>query len=265
MAYLTIEDKEMFREEGYIVKKGLVGPELMAKARNVIWDNLDVDRNDSSTWIAAGKAGAQGMGEHPEFHALIYDTPLFDIAEELAGKDRLAPLHASTASANFRFPQLEEWQGPKGVHLDGHGIGGGVVNNWTVGISLYLNDVIPEGGGTCVWPGTHIQMAEYFRTHSRMSLSRTFYQLPIHAGEFCHVKEITNLDAEAYQEVSGPAGTVMYWHRHLLHSASMNCSADIRMAIITRFRWTTWEDLKFEEPDDMWEYWEGMKELESAG
>ncbi len=50
----------------------------------------------------------------------------------------------------------------------------------------------------------------------------------------------------------------MIWHSHLVHSASMNCSDEIRMAIITRFRWTNWDDLKFEDPDDMWEYWEGM-------
>jgi len=259
MAYLTTEDKEIFREEGYIVKQGLVAPELMEIARNVIWNNLDVDRDDPSTWIAAGKEGSQGMGGLPEFHALIYDTPLFDVAEELAGKGRLAPLHGPITSANLRFPQEGEWEGPKGVHLDGNGVGGGIVNNWTVGISLYLNDVIPQGGGTCVWPETHKVMAEYFKTHSRLSLSRSFYALPIHAGEFRHVRAISNLDDEAYKEISGPAGTVMFWHSHLLHSASMNCSRDIRMAIITRFRWTNWEDLKFEDPDDMWEYWEGVE------
>jgi len=79
MAYLTAEDKEMFREEGYMVKHDVVAPELMETARNVIWDNLDVDRNDPSTWIQGGKEGSQGMGGQSDFHALIYDSPLFTI------------------------------------------------------------------------------------------------------------------------------------------------------------------------------------------
>ena len=31
--------------------------------------------------------------------------------------------------------------------MDGHGLGSGVVNNWTVGITLYLNDVKAPGRG----------------------------------------------------------------------------------------------------------------------
>ena len=66
-------------------------------------------------------------------------------------------------------------------------------------------------------------------------------------------------DVVAPQQMeAGRAGTAMIWHSHLVHSASVNCSDEIRMAIITRFRWTNWDDLKFEDPDDMWEYWEGM-------
>lgn len=258
MAYLTADDKEAFREKGYVIKRDVVTPEQMEAARDVIWDHLPVDRNDPSTWV--GKEGSQGMDGHAAFHALVYDSPLYSMVEELAGKGRLAPLHPPVTSANLRFPQGGEWEEPRGNHMDGHGLGSGVVNNWTVGITLYLNDVKPQGGGTCVWPGTHKHMADYFKTHSRVSLGKKFYDLPIYEGEPRSTRplEILDWDEEDYEEISGPAGSAMLWHSHLIHSASMNCSDEIRMAIITRFRWTNWDDLKFEDPDDMWAYWEGM-------
>ena len=46
MAYLTVDDKEVFREKGYVIKRDVVAPEQMEAARDVIWDHLPVDRND---------------------------------------------------------------------------------------------------------------------------------------------------------------------------------------------------------------------------
>ena len=99
MAYLTVDDKEVFREKGYVIKRDVVTLEQMAAARDVIWDHLPVDRNDPSTWV--GKEGSQGMDGHAAFHALIYDSPLYSMVEELAGKGRLAPLHPPITSAEF--------------------------------------------------------------------------------------------------------------------------------------------------------------------
>ena len=44
MAYLTVDDKEAFREKGYVIKRDVVTPEQMEAARDVIWDHLPVDR-----------------------------------------------------------------------------------------------------------------------------------------------------------------------------------------------------------------------------
>lgn len=260
MTHITAKDKAAFREKGYVIKHNAVTVEQIEDARNVIWDRLDADRNDPTTWIQGGKEGSQGMDGHAALHALIYESPLYNMVEALCGKGRLAPLHPQITSTNLRFPHTGEWTGPKGPHMDGHGLGSGIVNNWTVGITLYLNDVKPHGGGTCIWPGTHKHMADYFKTHARVSLSKPFYDLPIYNGAPRSTKplEILGWDESAYEEIHGPAGTAMIWHSHLIHSASMNCNDEIRMAIITRFRWTNWDDLKFEDPGDMWEYWEGM-------
>ena len=256
--HLTASEKETFRQQGYIVKHDTVTLKQLETARDAVWAHLEGDRDDPSTWT--GQDGTQGMGRQPAFEALIYDSPLYGMVEDLAGQGRLAPLHEFITSANFRFPTDNQWLPPTSSHMDGHNIGGGIVNNWTVGITLYLNDVEPQGGGTCVWPGTHQQMADYFKSHSRVSLSRAFYNLPVYRGEPRSTKALELLGGNEadYQEITGPAGMAIIWHSHLIHSASVNCRLDIRMATITRFRWTDWNDLKFEDPDDMWEYWSGL-------
>ena len=45
MAYLTGDDKEVFREKGYVIKRDVVTPEQMEAARDVIWGHLPVDRD----------------------------------------------------------------------------------------------------------------------------------------------------------------------------------------------------------------------------
>ncbi|MDE2955165.1 MAG: phytanoyl-CoA dioxygenase family protein, partial [Gemmatimonadota bacterium] len=120
---------------------------------------------------------------------------------------------------------------------------------------VYLCDIKPRSGGFCVWPGTHAKMADYFRSHSLLSVNRQFLDpnappSQIHMG--------TIIDLPDPMEITGPAGTVIFWHGLMVHSASKNCSRNIRMGLFTRFKWKNWNDLQFETPDDMWEYWEGL-------
>ena len=44
-----------------------------------------------------------------------------------------------------------------------------------------------------------------------------------------------------------------------MHNASKYCQTEIRMATVSRLGWKNTEDIKFETPDDIWEYWEGLK------
>ena len=44
MAYLTAEDKAFFKENGYLVVRGAVEPEVVEAALDRIWESLDEDR-----------------------------------------------------------------------------------------------------------------------------------------------------------------------------------------------------------------------------
>ena len=54
MAYLTAEDKAFFKENGYLVVRGAVEPEVVETALDRIWESLDEDRNDPESWIRKG-------------------------------------------------------------------------------------------------------------------------------------------------------------------------------------------------------------------
>ena len=261
MALLTNEEKDTFQQNGYLLKHGMVSEGLIARAVEAIWNRIDADKEDASTWVRGGKEGSQGdVSNDADIQCLMYDSPLFEMLEELTASGRLVALHPKDTSVNLRYPTgEEEWTSPGGSHVDGHGFPNLSINNWTVAVTLYLNDVKPQAGGTCVWPGSHKLLAEHFKTHSRLSLSRALYTLPIYDGEPRSTRPTELFELGDYEEISGAAGTAMIWHSHLVHSASMNCGDEIRMAAISRFRWANWNDLRFEDPDDMWAFWEGLK------
>jgi len=46
-----------------------------------------------------------------------------------------------------------------------------------------------------------------------------------------------------------------------LHTASMNCRTDIRMAIVNRFAFNNLSDILFDLPFDLWDHWEGLRDI----
>jgi len=57
MPYFTIEDKQFFEKNGYIIKYNTVPDQLIQRAIDVIWEHIDADHNDPETWINAGQTG----------------------------------------------------------------------------------------------------------------------------------------------------------------------------------------------------------------
>ena len=60
-------------------------------------------------------------------------------------------------------------------------------------------------------------------------------------------------------EVTGPPGTVCFWHGQLVHTGSQTYGKEIRMALISRLRRIDNDDILFESPDDIWEYYEWIE------
>ena len=89
MPYFTDGEKEHFKEQGYVVKQDVVSMDLIDKAVDVLWTEIEADRYDPQTWINAGPKGNLKCGNHPDVKATLSETPIKDMCEELAGKDTL--------------------------------------------------------------------------------------------------------------------------------------------------------------------------------
>ncbi|NKB69712.1 MAG: hypothetical protein GKR89_21795 [Candidatus Latescibacteria bacterium] len=246
MPHLSAEDKELFKEHGYLVRQDVLSRDQIEAAQDALWEGIEADRTDQATWIGAGPR-VPVRSNHPAIRATLHESPAFAMAEELVGKDRL---NQGGPGPHLNFPTgSDDWTLPTGGHLDGYytptnGVAEGTVGCFQVGVTIYVEDIEPQGGGFTLWPGSHQKAAEYFKTHSLLSLQGGGSR-----GAF---------DPGQGREITGPAGTVCFWHGQMTHSGSKNCGRNIRMALIARLARKDVDDIRFESPDDMWEYWEGI-------
>jgi hypothetical protein len=247
MPHLSDEDKSFFKANGYLVKNDTLSQEQIDAAQDALWSGIEADREDPDTWVNAGPM-APVPGSHPAIRATMFDTPIFEMAEELVGKGLL---NQGGPGANLRYPSGEdEWSPPPHGHLDGYytptnGVPEGTVGRFSIATTIYVDEVVHRGGGFTVWPGSHIKAADYFKDHSLLSIQGG-------VGE----------DIGDCKEITGPAGTVCFWHGRMFHTGSPNSSERIRMALIARLSLKDMSDILFEEPDDIWEYYPAMHEVE---
>ena len=246
--FFTTEEKSSFKENGYVVKNDVIPSDLRERAIDVLWDVIEADRNDPQTWIDAGPRGNLSCSDHPDIEATVHQTPVFEMAEELAGKGRLGPRRGGPLCKMVYPTGHENWEPPQG-HLDGY-IVDGVGGTFTIGVTMNIVDIEPNGGGFTCWKGSHEKLAEYFRSHSLLN------------GWHINRREVAHLAGlDDRYEHAAPAGSVVFWHHYMLHSASMNCRRDIRMAFVTRFSFKNLNDIMFDLPYDLWGPWEGLNDV----
>lgn len=244
MAHLMPQDKAFFKEHGYLIVRGALTQDAIDAALDKVWESLEEDRNDPVSWIRKGYRTAP-IGGEDVIRGTLYGNNVYAMAEELVGEGKLNTGGGAGPHINFPDPD-KEWREPMG-HLDGYhtptnGVPKGVVGSFTLGATLYLEKVEKQGGGFTIWPGSHRVWAEYFRYHDLDSLP---------GG-------IAPFDLGPSHEFTGEAGDVCFWHHQMSHTAGPNCGRRVRIALIGRYRRKDLDEIKFETPDDMWKYWEGI-------
>ena len=249
---LSTSEADFFCENGYFIRHDAVPSTLINRAVDGLWSGIHADRNDPTTWIDAEPKQPQSS-DPQSLDDIVYTTGLFDTIEAMAGKNRLNPTAPPTPL--LRYPSgSSDWPSPSGGHVDGYGQQDGTVSGFTVAVAVYLNDIQPQSGGFCVWPGTHTRIGDYLRSHSLLSVNKR-YQETNGKESGGQVRMSTIIDMPPPLDITAPAGTAIFWHGRIVHSASKNRGRDIRMGLFTRYRWTDWPLLQFETPDDPWEHW----------
>jgi hypothetical protein len=253
---LNNKDIVFFRDNGYLIKRKVLNTELMAQARDRLWEGAppQLDRHNPSTWVgpflepSEDKTNAQKNyrwnyrqpGNEPFMVDLLPKNPsVWRMAEQLLGQGTLVePDRVRGIYCTLPYGEVPK-KPSTGCHVDAHPFHLGVVG--------YIDDVRPEGGSFMVWPGSHHTF--YYDFHSQYKNEPT-EQYEVHRQEF---SQLPGADCH------GHAGDIIFWHHRIGHTASHNYSSQIRQAILYDFRKTDLPQTMEEPPnEDMWRDWIGI-------
>ena len=260
---LTRDEMRFFKREGYLIKRGVMDPELTARARDRLWDDppASMRRDDPSTWVGPlpeedlSEDGGNYKGEYRWLYRrlgdedwivrmLATDPVIFGMVEQMVGAGQVA-IPDSIRGIYCTLPYGNRQRPGYVCHCDGH--------PFHVGVVGYIDDVLPDGGAFWVWPRSH---HEFYYTHTTAYLrEQTEDYEPVRA------RFIESDPVDCY----GKAGDIVFWHHRLGHMAGHNYSDRIRQAVLYDFRRRDLADIEDEPPSqDMWVHWSHeMRELES--
>jgi hypothetical protein len=244
--YLSEQEIAFFAENGYLIKRAVLDPDLMAQARDRLWADAppELKRDDPATWVGAF-AQTRGTWKHREpggepwmVDLLARNPTIRGVAEQLLGQGTLQEAER-VRGIYCIFPEGDTPEHPMRLHVDRHPFHLSVVG--------YIDDVPPGGGGFTVWPGSHRRFYHTFKTRY------TFQPTDAYVPERDAMNQLPPADCH------GQAGDVVFWHHRLGHSGGHNRSKQIRQAVLYDFLKTdleTTQDLPSR--DDMWRDWPGV-------
>lgn len=251
---LSLADMRFFKDNGYLIKRGVLDPQLCAQARDRLWEAAPprFKRDDVDTWIGpftAEEEDEDGPNHRKGFRwnfrelgteefmiqLLATDPNVWGMAEQFLGKGQVQQ-PAGIRGIYCTLPYGDEPLKPKVCHTDGHGFHVGVVG--------LIDAVPPNGGAFTVWPGSHRRF--FYAADKRYNRSYT-PQYDIERKFFN-----TQPSVECY----GEAGDIVFWHHRMGHMAASNGSRQIRQAVLYDFRKLNLEETQDENPGaDMWCDW----------
>ena len=183
---------------------------------------------------------------------LFHGTQVQELAEDLLGPAKVKPLPEVQIAPIFPL-QVDEAPPPLSGHLDAVGTGtngspvGSYVRHFTLIVVIYLVDVLePYSGNFTVWPGSHVETRDFFRTHGHEILTRGDPSIPIAAKP---------------KMLTGKAGDVVLAHHLLQHVGGPNISPHVRHALIGRMAHVNVAELGFGGFTKMWQEFEGISQF----
>lgn len=256
MSALTEDELCFFKREGYLVKKGVLDPELCARARERLWDDPppSMKQDDPSTWVGPIKPEEEStdrrnykrghrwqyrqLGREPWMVNLLAKNPtVWGAAEQMLGKGRF-PEPKGIRGIYCTLPYGDVKRKGRNLHVDAHPFNFGVVG--------YIDHVPQDGGGFTVWPKSHRKFFHDYHSRYRIESSPLVEK---------HREEFESSEEKSYQTFGEP-GDVVFWHHRIGHMASHNYSGQIRKAVLYDFTLSDMPMLQEEPPgDDIWVDW----------
>lgn len=280
---LTSEELGFFKREGYLFKRGVMDPELMAQARDRLWMDAPprLKRDDPSTWFGpfqpdeeidrAAKDSSSVRGGHTwkfrEASAEEWlirmsatDATIWGWVEQLLGKGKvLRP--ERIRGIYLRLPEAEEEpEQPLKCHCDAFNPDS-ILDSSDIErllrprLSLIglIAPIPPRGGATTVWPRTHRAIYDVFANFEGQERMDVYKE------------KLKEFDQQTPVEACGEAGDILFWHNLLGHTAGHNRSKKLQLRELLMADWDTLDtaELKSQRPHtDMWHEW--SEEIQAA-
>lgn len=212
---LSPQQIDQFINQGFVRIDDAFSADLAAQVRDVLWNDLGLDRNDPCTWTRP--VVRLGMYTQEPFVASA-NTPLLHAAfDQLVGAGQWLPCR-SMGTFPVRFPS-DEGPGDDGWHVDAAFPGNDPGNFWEWRVNVHskgrgllmlflYSDVSAQDAPTRIRVGSHLDVARTLRAVGEAGMA--FMEL---AG---------SLETMPEREVAlatGKAGTVYLCHPFLAHAA----------------------------------------------
>ena len=241
MKPLTRDEIRFFKREGYLVKRGVLDPELMARARESKWEGAPkrMRRDDPTTWFGPFRPDEEHGEEaencrigftwkyreparEPWIVAMLATNPLiFGWAEQLLGRGEVETPER-IRGIYCRLPMGDQPPQPTVCHCDVtpdrlHSTPLEQLLAPGLGVVGLIADLPPSGGAFTVWPGTHRVIHDLLLSTEGL------------ARNDAYKKRIIEFNADRRVEGYGAAGDILFWHRLLAHTAGWNRSPRIQL------------------------------------
>jgi len=254
---LSTTDLIFFKENGYLIKRGILDEVLMARARERFWDYTPerFSKDKPSSWVGpippeeeeekTAKEPNESRGFRLHYRTigseawmvqlLAKDPTIWNMAEQMLGSDQIIE-PKGIRGIYSTLPCGDHPPAPITCHTDAHPFHLGVVG--------YIDDVDPGGGGFTVWPGSHKQ---FYYAFTSQYCNEPTEEHPI-------IREYYN--GQQPVDCYGGSGDIILWHHRLAHTGPPNTTRRIRRAVLYEFTKKDIEQTQLEPPQkDMWRDW----------
>ena len=206
-----------YKRNGYLLVSDLIPRDIALQADACIWHNLGLSPNSLADWSSIPSSGGYSA---PEILS-CYTTDFLAAAALLCDTDPSTIQQPSGALAINIMPQKKPWQWPN-PHIDhaikdhGHKI---FPLPFRIATMTFIHDINPHGGGTVIWPSSHLHIEALARSRS---------------NQYEYMWELNqDLDKAALNppvELVPKAGDVLFYHCLCAHAGSANISSRPRFA-----------------------------------
>lgn len=249
---LTDEQCRGFHEDGYLRLPGALDPRDVARMRDRLWHLLEhrgSRRDDPSTWRHEHAVHLQRVRDaDPDPHGCV---PLVEALDELIGAGSWRTSN-HWANVLVTFPNAATWDVPHSPwHLDySYDFPRDAI--WGANAFLFLDDVLPRGGGTVVLRGSPLLTARFVERLRPATRTQKQHRLAFQASHPYltaladptdtedRVRRFTEVDTDVHGvptrvvELTGAPGDLVLCHPWTVHNVAPNTLDRARMMRVIR-------------------------------